>query len=562
MLGVNAHPDIAVPDRFLTYDELVNWLHKVAAAAPNLVELSTYGTSYEGRDLVVVTITDSSTGAHNIKPAHWVDANIHALEVTASVAACHIIEQLVTGWGDDPAITRALQTRTFYIVPRVNPDGVEWVLADRPRFRRSSVRPWPWTDGHRWSGAESADIDGDGRILQMRIADPHGAWMPHPDDERVMVPIPPEGATRGTPTYRLLSEGPVGPYDGFTIGDNKPPEGLDMNRNFPAGWGTSVPGSGDHPLSEPEIDALVRAISERPNICGYHAFHTFGGVLLRPSSTRPDTELPPFDVWAWKQLGAKGTELTTYPVHSVFEDFTWDRSDTMSGAADDWLYEHKGVISWTTEFWDLVYAATGKRQGIHQWYLGPTDAELLAAAKWCDDHHPEGYVDWYRFDHPELGEVELGGWNELTSWFNPPAHLLADEVRPHASVVVHQALCSPRIEILNTTVTRLAGELWQVEVGVANTGWLPTDVSAWARKHKLVLPLTVEVSGAEVTDGPARRRFGQLEGRSALRFRGGVDATPDRVLASFVVTAVEGTEVTITAHHPRAGTVVRSIELA
>ena len=39
-----------------------------------------------------------------------------------------------------------------------------------------------------------------------------------------------------------------------------------------------MPGSGDHPLSEPEIDALVRAIVARPNICGYNAFHTSGGV--------------------------------------------------------------------------------------------------------------------------------------------------------------------------------------------------------------------------------------------------------------------------------------------
>ena len=93
-------------------------------------------------------------------------------------------------------MTRALRTRTFYVVPRVNPDGAEWVLADRPRFRRSSVRPWPWRDGHRWPGLQCEDVDGDGRILQMRIADPNGGWMPHPDDARLLVPVPPEGAAR------------------------------------------------------------------------------------------------------------------------------------------------------------------------------------------------------------------------------------------------------------------------------------------------------------------------------------------------------------------------------
>jgi hypothetical protein len=32
-------------------------------------------------------LTDSSTGHPSAKPAHWVDANIHSIEVTAGVAA-------------------------------------------------------------------------------------------------------------------------------------------------------------------------------------------------------------------------------------------------------------------------------------------------------------------------------------------------------------------------------------------------------------------------------------------------------------------------------------------
>ena len=105
----------------------------------------------------------------------------------------------------------------------------------------------------------------------------------------------------------------------------------------------------------------MRAIVARPNICGYNAYHTSGGVLLRPSSTSADAKLAPIDVWVWKQLAERGTELTGYPAHSVYEDFTWDHSDTMSGAADDWAYEHLGVYGWTTEFWDIVHAATGNQ---------------------------------------------------------------------------------------------------------------------------------------------------------------------------------------------------------
>ncbi|TDT18115.1 zinc carboxypeptidase [Ilumatobacter fluminis] len=548
-------------DRFLRYDELVAWLQGVAETHPGLVSLETYGRSHEGRDLWLVTVTDQRTGAHDTKPAHWVDANIHSVELTASVAACHLIHRLVSGHGNDDTITRALETRTFYVVPRVNPDGAEWAMADVPTFRRSSVRPWPWRDGHQPIGHRGGDVDGNGRVLQMRVVDPHGAWMPHHDDARLMVPVPAEGAPTGTATYRLMDEGTVADHDGFTVPTPRPTEGLDMNRNYPAGWGTKIPGSGDHPLSEPEIDALVRAMIARPNICGFNAYHTSGGVLLRPSSTRADSSLDQFDVWVWKQLGERGEVLTSYPVHSVYEDFTWDKSETMSGASDDWAYEHLGVFGWTTEYWDIVHAATGTKQSTHFWYTGPTDAEALAVLRWCDEHHPDGYVDWYEFEHPQLGSVEIGGWNDLTTWTNPPAHLLRDEVTAHADFAVHQALCSPRIEIVHRRVTALGDDAWRVDVGVANTGWLPTQVSALAAKENLVLPLAVEVSGGAVVDGPARREFGQLDGRSALRFRNGHDGTPDRVLATFVVSAPAGTQLTATAAHPRAGRAAVTVTL-
>jgi hypothetical protein len=548
-------------DRFLRYDELATWLRELAAEHPDLLTIETYGRSHEGRELLLATITDTSAGTHDTKPAHWVDANIHSVELTASVAACALIHRLVTGFGGDDTITRALQTRTFYVVPRVNPDGAEWALADRPKFRRSSIRPWPWRDAHRPVGHRNEDVDGDGRILQMRMPDPNGAWMPHPDDARLMIQIPPEGAPAGTTTYRMIDEGTLADHDGFTIPTPRPTEGLDMNRNFPAGWGTGVPGSGDHPLSEPEIEALVRAMVARPNICGFNAYHTSGGVLLRPSSTKPDNKLDPYDVWTWTQLGERGTALTGYRVHSVYEDFTWDRSSTMSGASDDWAYEHLGVFGWTTEFWDVVMAATGEHQSVKFWYTGPTDEQALAVLRWCDEHHKDGHVDWYAFDHPQLGPVELGGWNDLTTWTNPPAHLLRDEVTGHADFAVHQALCSPRLEIVHRRVVALGADTWRVEVGVANTGWLPTQVSALAGKEHLVLPTVVELAGADVIDGPVRREIGQLAGRAALRFRNGHDGTPDRALASFVVRGASGTTVTASASHQRAGRSVVTISL-
>lgn len=586
-------------DRFLRYAELVEWIDQLAAAHPDLVAVESYGRSFEGRDLLLVTVTDANTGSHDTKPAHWVDASIHAVELTATVAACRLLKRLVDGWTvGDETITRALGTRTFYVVPRVNPDGVEWALADRPRYRRSSVRPWPHGDAHRWPGLHEQDIDGDGRILQMRMPDPDGPWVAHPDDDRLLIPIPPTGAADGVMRYRVLDEGLIEDFDGFSVPSPRAPEGLDLNRNYPAGWGPKVAGAGDHPLSEPEIDALVRAIVARPNVCGFNAFHTSGGVILRPSSTMPDSKLPPSDVWTWKQLAAIGTELTGYPSHSVYEDFTWDASETMSGASDDWAYEHLGAFGWTTEFWDIVHAATGEKQSTHFWYTGPTDAERLAVLRWLEadaathavdgssgvgSERTRGFVDWYPFDHPQLGPVELGGWNALYSWTNPPLHRLCDEVDRHADFAVAQALAAPCLAIAHHRVESVGDDTWRITVGIANTGWLPTTVSARARQDDLVRPIIAEITIAEidvgdiaevtdpadvavtndltVIDGPARRTLGQLDGSSVARLSQATAGTADRTTCSWLVRARAGTIVRVTAGHPRAGSASLEMQL-
>jgi len=553
-------------DRFLRYDEMSEWLHATAAAHPGLLTVESYGTSFEGRPLLLATITDQSTGAHHTKPAHWIDANIHSIEVTGGVAALYVIHHLVSSFGTDARVTEALRTRTFYVAPRVNPDGVEWALADEPKFRRSSVRPWPWADRHRDRGLHERDMNGDGVIRTMRIPDPNGSWTPSPKHPRLMVRVAPDGGPAGAPRYRMLAEGEVVDHDGFTVHVASNPERLDLNRNFPAGWGTGVPGSGDHPLSEPEIDALARAIVARPNICGYNAFHTSGGVLLRPSSVAADATLPPVDVWVWKELGTRGHELTGYTVHSVYEDFTFDKSDTMSGAADDWVYEHLGVYGWTTEFWDVIQQATGKKSGTHIWYTGPTADEELAVYEWALAHHPDAYSDWQAFEHPQLGTVEIGGWDEVFFWGNAPTSRLRAEVTPHAEFAVYQALCSPRLEVLSARAVPLGGDTYRVEVGIANTGYLPTYVTKKAQKDRLVLPLVAELSGAPVYGGSggglARQELGQLGGRLDHQFAYGKnDGTPERVLAHWVVQGWAGTEVRVRVSHERAGSVEVTIKL-
>ena len=190
----------------------------------------------------------------------------------------------------------------------------------------------------------------------------------------------------------------------------------------------------------------MRAIVARPNVCGYNAFHTSGGVLLRPSSTAADSALRPVDVWVWKQLGEIGTALTGYTVALGLRRLHLGQVDTMSGAADDWAYEHLGVYAWTTEFWDVVQQATGEQA---------VDALLVHSARpttrrWpccagATSNAPTSTSPGTRSTTRSWARSSSAAGTRLGIWTNPPLHLLRDEVTPHADFAVHQALCSPRL---------------------------------------------------------------------------------------------------------------------
>ena len=555
-------------DRFYRYDDLTELLRGWAEESPRLFRLDSIGQSFEGRDIWLATVTNFDTGPDDEKPAFLIEANIHAIEVTGSAAALHLIHRLLSGYGDDPKITRALDTRAFYVIPRLNPDGAEIALADRPRFIRSSVRPWPLPEPE--DGLHAEDLDGDGRILMMRVADPNGAWKTHPEEPRLLVRREPdEGPEDGT-FYRVFWEGEIRNYDGVTIKVPRPVEGLDLNRNFPVDWkpeGDQL-GAGPFPTSEPEIRAYVQAVVDRPNVTGHIAYHTFSGVHLRPYSGRPDDEFPTPDLRAYKILGQEAERLTGYPAISIFHEFKYDPKQTIAGSASSWFYEFLGVFAWTTEFWSPQRQAGIEDYGYIEWLRDHEPDDDLKLLRWSDDAlDGRGYVDWYPFQHPQLGQVELGGWNAMYCWGNVPPHLLEREIAPHADFAVFHLLVSPRLEVHSLAVEEVAEGSYHVTLVLHNTGWLPTYVTHKAQERKAVRPIEVELhlpEGAVVVSGKEKEEAGQLEGRVQRRSLLGWfsdDSTKDRAKLEWVIEAPEGGTLEIEARHQRAGTVRESVEL-
>src|ERR1700712_2775107 len=133
-------------DSFYKHEDLTKLLFEYAQAFPTLAAIRSIGKSYEGRDIWVATLTNLATGAAEDKPAFWADGNIHAAELTASTAVLYFLDTLVRGFGVDPQITHLLDTRTGHLCPRLNPDGAELALGEKPRHIRSSTKRYPFEE--------------------------------------------------------------------------------------------------------------------------------------------------------------------------------------------------------------------------------------------------------------------------------------------------------------------------------------------------------------------------------------------------------------------------------
>jgi len=556
---------MSLPDfdfsHYYGYEELTAFLQRMAEAYPQLIEIETIGQSHEGRAIPIAILTNRATGPALEKPGYWIDANTHAGEVTGSAVALYTIQHLLTTHGSDPQVTRLLDGYMVYVLPRITVDGSEKYLTTA-HMLRSSVRPYPYAD--RRDGLHPLDLNGDGLILDMRIKDAAGAWKASERDPRIMRRR--EADEFGGTYYTVLSEGMIENYDGYEIKEAPPQEGLDFNRNYPHMWeseGTQR-GAGDFPFSEPETQAEAQFWRTHRNINGFLTYHTFSAVILRPYSTHPDEQFPVEDLDIYKLIGQKGTDLTGYDCVSVYHKFRYHPKEILHGGMDDYAYDQFGWFGFTTELWDVATAAGVKKEGFIEWFRWHPEEDDLKIMGWNDDQlGGKGFVDWQPFDHPQLGPVELGGWDVKAVWQNAPAAFLPELCEKHCLFTIAHALMSPRLGLRRLVVQPQGGDVYRVVALLENSGFLPTYTSKKGLERKVARPIEVVLTlpaGATLVTGEARQEIGHLEGRANKAFGGG-SGTDYLRKVEWVVRAPAGTRLALTAAAERAGTVRTEIAL-
>jgi murein tripeptide amidase MpaA len=494
------------------YSETTAILKNFSEKYKSLCRLYSIGKSFQGKEIWCMEITDYSTGAPESKPGMYIDGNTHAGEVSGAEVCLYDIEYLVKNFGKDSLVTGLLKKRVFYILPKINPDGSDTYLRNPADPIDLKLKKVDDDEDGLLDEDGPDDLNGDGIISIMRIRDENGPLITSPKDSRVLV----QREIDGKGEWRII--GPEGLDNDKDGRINEDPPGrvrTVTNRNYPAYWAPSwiQSNAGSYPLSEPEAKAQIDFILSHPNIGGIQAHHTHSGVILRPYCSLGDEHIPAQDMRYYMAIGALGTKITGYPVLSVYNDFTTDKSNPRHGVFVDWAYDHFGTLAFTTEIWKAP-GETGRS------VFEGTDENL--AMEWNDKElEGKGFVNWTKYVHPEFGEVEIGGWNSNFFTQNPPAKFMEEEWKKNCLFELKHAEMLPFLEIEAIETESLGGDLYRLTAVVVNEGFLPTNVTQKAIENRLAKPVlaTLKLEGAELLIGKPRVELGHIPGKEAFSSR-------------------------------------------
>ena len=374
--------------------------------------------------------------------------------------------------------------------------------------------------------------------------------------------------------YNVYPEGDIVDYDGVNIQIAPDKWGLDFNRNYPFGWFSEVrqPGAGAYPLSNPENKALADFVIAHKNIVCGATNHTCGGIIIYPPGTKPEKQADQFDMKLYHEIGLMGTEEMGYACTNIFDEFLGDQESYSSGAYDDWLYQTQGIPAYTIEFWDLMIRAGVKDFWPTKEKHSKTDIEMqddfYLAIQWIDENIGKDAIKpWTKLDHPQLGEVEIGGFDFKFTVQNPPCHFLEQEVEKGTRFMMRYAAALPHLTVTQAAAEKQAEGVYKVTAVATNTGYLPTYGSREAINLKIDEPLTASIEGVDVIQAAQPAKIGHLEGFSgvnqAYRYRA-IMTSPHQPCAKkleWIVSGKPGDEITITVKNKKAGSAAAKIQL-
>lgn len=482
--GSPANPKVQVSwNKYYTYDGINDLCKKLAKEYPGLVTMESAGKSYQGRDIIALTITDKKTGNPGKKPGIYIDGNIHSNEIQGTEMAMYTAWYLCEMFDENKFINELLKDKTFYILPTINPDARQYFM-DEPNTAsspRSGLVPMDNDRDGLYDEDKPDDLNNDGIISMMRRKSPYGTYKTDPKDPRQLVRCAP--GEKGE--YEVLGqEGFDNDGDGLVNEDGI--GGYDPNRDYGFNWEPAYiqQGAGKYPFTFPENQAVRDFGLNHRNITGSQSFHNSGGLILRgPSIQGAGAEIfTRSDENVLNTIGKKGEKIIAgYKFITIWKDMY-----TVYGGELDWWYGAIGSYVFSNELWNdfLMYSDTAAAD--------PYEFDRLLLFE-------DAFVPWQEVDHPVYGKVEIGGFNKNFGRTHP-GFLLESDAHRNAAFCIYNAWVTPKLEVTDVKVRNIGGGLKEVTATVVNKQLMPTH-SGNNLKYKIDPPDYVTLEGGKVIAG-------------------------------------------------------------
>jgi hypothetical protein len=440
-------------------DDLRRGFDQLAQAHPTHVKVDSLGAGF------VATVRDKAV-EHPL-PALVLIGSVHGHERAPAEACLRVTRDLL----EDKAFREMLSRVEIIVIPLPNAEGrragVNGVVLARDDDR----------DGRADEDGPS-DLNGDGVISQMRV---RGNTYVQ-SESGMLLPVEP-----GQPgQWDVQWEGADDDGDGRI---NEDARGTVMLANdWSIRWDDKQPGANRFMMQLAETRVLADFISARPNIFAAFQLRSMGGApafAQGPKSQGKD----PFQ---------RDKDVSAALVKLWGDEKAGEHAEG-AGNLLDWLYESRGVYAGNLYLAELP---TDKEEGEEkpEGKVSEDEAEQLAWKMYA----PADYTEWKAFKHPQLGDVEIGGWR-IDGRSDPSEEAAITGAARTASFVKKVARSTPRLEVSKVEKQDKGDGLYRVRLTVRNAGTLDYR-TAFSDERRIHLPLFVSLKkgGATLVSGTRR----------------------------------------------------------
>jgi len=558
-------------------------------ARDDRAELVEIGASAGGQKLRVLAIAPA--GGRAEAGAVLVVANPGGTTPLASLAAVVLAEAALS------TTTGPASEVRWYILPLANPDGFDRYV-DRPRAEDGRNLA-PVDDD--LDGAEGEDppddLDGDGLITTMLLADPLGTWLVDPVSGLAREAVAARGE-RGL--YLKMREGRDDDGDGRYNEDGR--GGVVPDRNLPHRFAPWTTDGGRWPADQPESRALLEFVFAHPEIAQVLVLGASNTLLQVPApepaplagsqavrvpprvaealQLDPAQMYPVDDVLA----AARQAHLPDYPPERVrgllslgpretpqAADLVWWREASSRYTADlaarglghprlptplpspgsvtEWAYYQFGAVSFAVDLWSPPCKPATPDSAAGAIVAAPdtTGRDQLALRDFAAAHDGLGWQPWREVLLPDGRRALTGGPAPYTRT-TPPFAMADSLLAAQVPLLLDLARWRPVLAALEVGIEARGADVWQVTAFPRNDGPVPYPTAQGALCRRPA-PLVLTLAGAEPLDGAARRTVNVLPAHGAAPVR-------------WLVRGKPGARLTITAAAPALGGVTREFVLA